>query len=59
MDDKTRSEVTPFSRFEYIGNGGREISLRGSFSISIQDEGRTLKVFGNKTVYRGSEEGKD
>lgn len=37
-----------FTRFEYITNEGRRIVLYGKFDLSIQDERRTIKVFGDK-----------
>lgn len=43
-------EITGFTRFEYIGPGGRLITLYGQFTASIQDQGRTLKVFGDKPI---------
>ena len=39
---------TGITRFEYIGPHGREITLYGIFSVQIQDEGRTVKVFGSE-----------
>lgn len=39
-----------FTRFEYIGDGGRLLTLYGEFKTMAQDEGRTLKVVGDKPL---------
>lgn len=39
-----------YTRFEYIGPGGRMIVLYGNFTVSEQDNGKTIKVFGDKPV---------
>ena len=45
--EKTQPKIT---RFEYITDKGREVVEYGEFTYSIQDDGRTLKVFKeNKT----------
>ena len=56
LDDKIRGiyfseESEPkITRFEYITDKGREVVEYGEFTYSIQDDGRTLKVFKeNKT----------
>ena len=44
------SEENKINRFEYITDKGREVVEYGEFTYSIQDDGRTLKVFKeNKT----------
>ena len=40
--EKTQPKI---SRFEYITDKGREVVEYGEFTYSIQDDGRTLKVF--------------
>ena len=47
IPEKTQPKIT---RFEYITDKGREVVEYGEFTYSIQDDGRTLKVFKeNKT----------
>ena len=39
------------TRFEYITDKGREVVEYGEFTYSIQDDGRTLKVFKETCVF--------
>ena len=52
-DSETTNKAEPepkITRFEYITDKGREVVEYGEFTYSIQDDGRTLKVFKeNKT----------
>ena len=49
FSEKIKSEPK-ITRFEYITDKGREVVEYGEFTYSIQDDGRTLKVFKeNKT----------
>ena len=47
-DSETIKKPEPqpkITRFEYITDKGREVVEYGEFTYSIQDDGRTLKVF--------------
>ena len=39
-----------FNRFEYIGPGGRLLTLYGDFTVSEQDNNKTVKVFGDQPL---------
>lgn len=45
-----------YTRFEYIGPGGRLITLYGKFTVSEQDGGRTVKVFGDQPLPKTKED---
>jgi len=38
------------TRVEIIGKNGRECVKYGAFSFSVQDDGKTLKIFVDKEV---------
>lgn len=42
---ETEIKTEQITRIEVIGDSGRECVKYGSFHFSIQDDGRTLKIF--------------
>ena len=45
-----KSDFGHYTRFEVIDHGGRRIVFYGNVQSSIQDDGKTLKVFVDATL---------